>query len=133
MLFVVLWYLQDNGICVVADDASSVLVQSTRLQAKLNSARVHQMCAQATHLLSLLVAVQALPGRSGKHSCSLTVMTPPLGWQHVSNFAVNLCCYTSLQLCAGIQVTVPAHIMLHVQPHVGLTQQKHRSGDCCYL
>ena len=73
------------------------------------------MCAQATHLLSLLVAAQALPGHAGNHCCLLTVMKSHWGWQHSSNLAVNLCCYTLLQLCAGIQVTVPAPRVLPVK------------------
>lgn len=64
-----------SNLVVHADDVSSVVVQSTSLQAKLNSQRVQQMCHQIRDLLSLLVQAQALPGKSGQacRHCLLTV------------------------------------------------------------
>lgn len=52
--------------CLCVADEASVLVQFTRLEAKLGSRRVQHMCAQLTDLLGLLAAVQALPGPSGQ-------------------------------------------------------------------
>ena len=88
-------------MCVDADDASSVLVQSTRLLAKLNGPRVHQMCAQATYLLSLLVAAQVLPGHSGDPCCPQNASRKPP--RTVSTLASTLSSHVATCRCVQSQ------------------------------